>query len=232
MELKVNLFINYYQDKNSDRQLELEICVLSNILNKKIDTINIVVANNDLVALIKMKEKLTSATSKGIQDKIHIIPFEQRPTYNNYFKFTEKYPNDINIISNKDMIMDADSLQKLKKWNWENRCLALSRWDFINHNLDIKEAVHFNRADSQDTWMVKGSFKQCNGNDFGLAIAGCDNKIALMLSEHYDIINPSLDVKAYHYHISNIRNYTNINNLPIERIQPPYKLITPPTLTL
>lgn len=221
--MKTNLFINFYQDKNTARQNELLICVLSNIYNKELDTINIIVANNDLISLLKLKDKVND----DFKQKINIIPFELRPTYNHYFKFTEKYPDDINIISNKDIVLDEKSLQTLKAWDWKNYCLALSRWDFVNANMDINQAIHYNHADSQDTWMVKGVFKQCNGASFGLAIAGCDNKIALLLEQHYNVINPSLEIKAYHYHLSNIRNYTNIIGHAIERIPPPYKLLTP-----
>lgn len=224
--MKTNLFINFYQDKNAERQKELVTCVLANIYNKALDTINIIVANKDLIALLTLKNYVDDA----FVNKINIIPFELRPTYNHYFKFTEKYPDDINIISNKDIVMDEQSLLKLKQWDWKNYCLALSRWDFVNANMDINQAIHYNHADSQDTWMVKGAFKQCNEVNFGLGVAGCDNKIALLLEQHYIVINPSLSVKTYHYHLTNARNYTNIVGQAIERIQPPYKLVTPTVL--
>ena len=92
--------------------------------------------------------------------KLETIVFEGRPTYNDYFKLTEEHPNGINIISNTDMIMDAPSIKRLKGWEWGNNCLALSRWDFINNDLVYNQTIHFNRADSQDVWMVKGAFPQ------------------------------------------------------------------------
>lgn len=224
--LKANLFINFYQDKNPARQTELNICVASNIYNPELDTINILVSNRDLVELLRFKE----AIEQKFQEKINIIPFELRPTYNHYFKFTEQYPNDINIISNKDIIIDENSLKTLKTWDFKNYCLALTRWDFIDNNLDEKQAVFYNHADSQDTWIVKGSFKQLPEANFGLGVAGCDNVIAHKLNQVYTVINPSIEIKTYHYHITNIRNYTNRVGQAIERLQPPYYVIQPTML--
>jgi hypothetical protein len=221
--MKANLFINYYIDSSRERQDELEVCLLSNIHNGAIDTITILLSDNHLYAL----NELTCRLEVFNQLKINTIIFEGRPTYNDYFKLTEQYPEDINIIANTDMIMDFKSLIRLKSWKWDNTCLALSRWDFTDSKINFKDAVHFNRADSQDVWMIKGAFPQIKGNSFGLGVAGCDNSIAHSLSNHYHIINPSLDIKTYHYHISNVRNYTNTNGIAIERINPPYKLIQP-----
>lgn len=226
--MKANLFINFYCDKDKKRQNELSICVLSNIYNKQIDRVVILVSNNDLVELLRLIEKVDSY----FKDKIIIKPFEARPTFNNYFKFTEEYPKDINIIANKDIIIDSESLIKLKSWHWGNYCLALSRWDFVDSMLDAKKAVHYNLPDSQDTWILKGSFKQLKDANFGLGIAGCDNKIALLLEEYYTVINPSIDIKTYHLHLSNVRNYTNIVGHAIERIPPPYRLIQATIITL
>jgi len=221
--MNCNLFINYYQDKNLDRQRELEICVLSNIYNIALDSVVIMVANKDLEALNLMLNKITC----GLENDVVIVNFENRPTYNDYFKLTENYPNDINIISNKDVIMDAISLMNLKEWNWKNYCLSLSRWDFIDSKLNQSEAVHYNQVDSQDTWIMKGAFKQLKDVNFGLGVAGCDNKIALLLSEHYEVINPSLDIKTYHYHLTNVRNYVNVVGHAVDRIKPPYLLLDP-----
>jgi len=222
-----NLFINYYVDSSKERQKEINACVVANINNDALDTVTILLGDNDLIAL----NDLTNRLEVRNQLKINTIVFEGRPSYNDYFKLSKEYPCDINIISNTDIIMDYYSVQKLKSWNWDSKCLALSRWDFINNNLNINEATHYNRADSQDTWIVRGVFPDIEAADFTLGVAGCDNSIAYLLSKHYDVINPSLDIKTYHYHITNIRNYLNVNNLPIETILPPYKLITPTTLS-
>ena len=221
--MKVNLFINFYQDKNESRQRELLICVLSNIYNSEIDLVTILVSNKDVDDLMEFLEKVKDP----YKEKINVVPFEKKPTYNDYFKFTESFPDDINIISNKDIIIGVSSLSKIKKLSWKNYCIALSRWDFVNNQLVKEEAVHFNRPDSQDTWIVKGAFPQLKGVTFGLGEAGCDNAIAERLSHHYEVINPSLEIKTYHYHITSVRNYLTKNQLPSHMVEKPYKLLTP-----
>lgn len=221
--MKVNLFINYYIDSSLERQNELDVCVIANLNNKQIDTVKILLSDRHLIAL----NDLTKNLDIHNQLKLETIVFEGRPTYNDYFKLTEEHPNGINIISNTDMIMDAPSIKRLKGWEWGNNCLALSRWDFINNDLVYNQTIHFNRADSQDVWMVKGAFPQIERITFGLGVAGCDNSIANHLSNHYQVLNPSLDIKTYHYHLSQVRNYTNVNGLAIDRVPPPYKLLTP-----
>lgn len=225
-KMKTNLFINFYVDKNPIRQRELEICVLSNVYNKSINTINILSSEKDNEALRSLIGKCQGQYSK----KIIAIPFEDRPTYNDYFKLTEKFPDDINIVSNTDMIMDVDSLEMLKNWHFGNFCLALSRWDYITDDLRPEEALHFNRSDSQDTWIVKGSFPQIPGVNFGLGIAGCDNRIADLLSNFYQVVNPSYTIKTFHYHLSQVRNYLGVQGVPLTRVDPPYKLINPSSL--
>lgn len=219
--MKVNLFVNFYQDKQKARQNELLTCVLANIYNSEIDTVNLLVENKDNDSLKKF------LSNNFDSNKVNIIPFEGRPTYNDYFSFTKKYPDDINIVSNKDMVMDVKSLRRLKSWDWKNYCIAISRWDFINDDLNIAEAERYDHADSQDTWMVKGSFPQIVGADFGLGNRGCDNAIAYLLTTKYQVINPSIDIKSYHYHLTGIRNYIDKNGNMDAAIPPPYHLPVP-----
>jgi len=225
--MKSNLFINFYQDKNEARQRELLICVLANVYNEEIDTVNILVSNRDSNSLMALMEKIKPA----YHPKISIIPFNNRPALNDYFRLTQKYPQDINIIANKDIILDVNSLKRLKYWEWKNYFLALTRWDFINNKLEKDKAVFYNQPDSQDTWITKGIIPQVNGGNIKLGTCGVDNKIAYLLQNHYEVINPSLEIKTYHLHLTNIRNYMDRVGRPIERIPPPYKIIQPTILT-
>jgi len=225
--MKTNLFINFYVDSSKERQSEIEICIKSNINNQSIDRIIVLLSDNHLIEL----NDVTCNLDIPNQLKIKTILFEGRPTYNDYFKLTENYPSDINIIANSDMVMDYNSIMRLKSWSWKNYCLALSRWDFVNKDLCFKDAIHFNRADSQDVWILKGAFPQIEGVDFGLGIGGCDNRIALLLSKYYELINPSLDIITYHYHLSKVRNWIK-NGITLKKVAPPYKLITPTYLPI
>jgi hypothetical protein len=102
--------------------------------------------------------------------------------------------------------------------------LALSRYDF-----DAKGNIQpFLRADSQDTWVFYGNPRIRTELEYGMGIAGCDNRLAYDIQAHgYNVVNPSHSIKTFHLHNSNVRNYLNDQNEPIERIPQPYLLVNP-----
>lgn len=198
----INLFQNYYADNNYSRHKEIVYCFQVN-------------------ENIKLHETIYN---------FHRITL--RPTFNDFFKLTEKYPNDINIIANSDIYFDADSLYNIQMAfvnhkNPEKLCLALTRYDMINN-----VPIFMNRADSQDVWAFNGSVPKIEGADFFVGgVAGCDNRIAKLLEDNgYNVVNPSIDIKTYHLHETGIRNYIDSNGKIKETIPPPYKLVQPCTI--
>lgn len=222
--MKANLFINFYVDNHPLRDLELDKCLVKNVLNKEIDRIIVVLTRKDLIHLNKVLEKYDTT-------KVYTIINEERPSYNYYFRLTREYPYDINIIANTDIVMDDDSLKLLKTWNWRNYCLALSRWDYLNHEMSKHISRLYDHRDSQDTWILRGGFKDNKLADFCLGKKGCDNRIAHELSKFYNVINPSRSIMTFHYHITNIKNYAPHGN-PKDLVKPPYKLIETSKLPL
>lgn len=218
-----NLFINYYTDKNHARNQELELCVLSNMLNSNIDKLVIVLGKKEVKPLQQLIDKTNCK-------KCEMVIYEDRPTLNYFFSLTTPFVNDINIIANTDIVLDETSLEILKNWEFKNRVLALSRWDFVNMQLSAATSTLFNRPDSQDTWIKKGSFPITEGADICLGKAGVDNKIAYLLDKQFEVINPSLTIKTFHLHLTNIRNYFDGAGIVVDRIPPPYKLIWPTDL--
>jgi len=96
----------------------------------------------------------------------------------------------------------------------------------------LSDRVNFQQTDLRNAILVNmiasgSSFAgaQIEGADFTLGIAGCDNKIAHLLNKHYTLKNPSLSIKTYHLHNTNIRNYINFSH--VERLPPPYFTIKP-----
>jgi len=225
--MKTNLYTNFYQDTNAARQQEIVTCLTINLYNPEIDQVFIIVAKHDEGAL----DNLIEQTKKVVDtNKIRKLVIDGRPIFNDFFNYSTFEPEAMNIIANADIFQDAESLRKLKKWNWGNNCLALSRWDIQDNGLNLQEAVHFDRPDSQDTWITKGGFPSINLANFTMGIAGCDNVVAYLLSQHKNVINPSRTIKTYHYHLVNARNYINPNGQVTERLKPPYKLIEATTL--
>jgi hypothetical protein len=206
-----NLLVNFYIDKNESRNLELETCFEENLNNQSIDKI----------IMFCEQEDFDKASSKFNFSKVTSIITNKRPTYNDYFVLTKE--EDINIIANLDIIIPEETIYRAKTYLNNQTCLALSRWDLIN-----KTPIHFNRSDSQDTWIFKGKVPCIKGADYSLGIAGCDNSIAYLLELNgYNVINPSKTLKTIHLHESNIRNYINNLGKVTQTIPPPYKLLPP-----
>lgn len=205
----MNLFINYYIDKDVNRQKELDFAVEKNIANEFIK--NIIVFCD--------REAVWKLLDFSYSTKLCFIVSAGRPSFNNFFAKTQDFRNDINIIANTDIYFD-ETAQLIKDYDWkDNSCMALARWDLQpDGNLE-----HFNRQDSNDVWIFKGGVPEIAGADFTLGKPGCDNKILYLLNmKNYNIINPSLTIKTIHVHQSGIRNYTPADILP-----PPYHFVNP-----
>ena len=221
--MKANLYINYYVDEKPERQHEIDMCLLANVENRDLDRVIIVLQRQHQEHLVQTLEH----NNAHVSTKVFQILNEERPTYNYYFNLTAQYPEDINIIANTDIVVGVNTLKRLKRWNWGNYCLALTRWDYLDGTMNERNARFYGRPDSQDLWMVKGRFKDMPEANFRLGVMGCDNRIAYLLSEYYKVINPSKNIRIFHFHLTGIRNYDR----SIKRVfQPPYKILPPTKL--
>jgi hypothetical protein len=227
--MKANLYINYYVDKNASRQAELEDCVYLNLLNEEIDKMIVILSQSHVESFKNILETRLPFHAKSKNNKIVLVLSELRPTYNDFFILSHKYSsdNEISIIANTDIFFDY-TISLAKKWHWnKNYCMALCRWD-ITETKNTKDSIFFNRPDSQDVWIVKGKFNLMPNVNFGLGVAGCDNSIAYLLSQCYEVINPSMEIKTHHLHLTEVRNYIIHSN--VERLPPPYHVIHPTNL--
>lgn len=137
-----------------------------------------------------------------------VLNNQNRLTYDNFFFVVNKYTGveDINIIANSDIYFD-ESIERTSVLT-QKQCFALARWN-INHD---GTSTHFNRSDSQDCWIFRGKITDVAG-DFFLGYRGCDNRIAYEIQKSgWNISNPSLTIKSYHLHLSNVRNYSVTDN--------------------
>jgi hypothetical protein len=208
----VNLFTQYYLDSNSERQHELFYCLTRNTLNN-FKNIIVLVENDEVLKIVQREFPACKPINIG-----------KRATFNDYFFIMDKdeYADNINIMSNSDIFFG--DLALIKPYLTNRTVLALSRYDF-----DAKGNIQpFLRADSQDTWVFYGNPRIRTELEYGMGIAGCDNRLAYDIQAHgYNVINPSHSIKTFHLHNSNVRNYLNDQNEPIERIPQPYLLVNP-----
>jgi hypothetical protein len=217
--MKVNLFTTFYLDKNISRQNELDFCIEKN-LKVNFSTIFVIVEKETEKDYLK---------SKFIDDRIKCIILNTRPSFNDFFiaMSFEEYSQDINVLSNTDIFF-TDLIPITYYFenvpNSDNHCLALSRWDYYPDG----SSVHFDQADSQDTWVFKGTPNVKVELKYTMGIAGCDNRLAHDISQsNYVVLNPSKSIKSYHYHVTNVRNYLDNTGVPKERVPSPYLLVNP-----
>ena len=174
----INLWISRYKIEEELKLEEMVTCLEKNIINAYIDNIYI---------LDECDDKLPK------NKKIKRFVVVNRPTYNDFFKFINRFtPNDINIIANSDIYFD-NTIGYCKFIN-DNDCFALSRYE--------ETIIHDDPKVSQDVWIFKNKIRDVDGN-FNLGHFGCDNKIAYEIKKAgYDILNPCLDIKSHHVHKS------------------------------
>ena len=217
--MKYNLFTQFYVDPNPNRRVELEFCLRRNIANT-FGLIVLFVEKEEEYEYLLEKDFLTISTIIKLIGK--------RATFNDILTEmdSEQYAEGYNIMANSDIFF-TEGLTDLKAYTGtleKNICIALSRYDYQMNGY----VTPFHRADSQDTWGFVGNPLVRTSIEFGMGMAGCDNRLAHEIAQHgYQVVNPCSQIATYHLHQSNVRNYLNENNEPKERIPPPYHLITP-----
>lgn len=223
--MQFHLYNNYYVDRTPNRQYELEQCFIRNIICSEIDKIIVVMSKTHQMHFVQM---MLRNNLESHSKKIKVVLSDERPTYRDWFSITRKYSDidSISCISNSDIFFTNEEIKKIKNFDYGiNNCIALSRWDIIDIN-DLSKSIIYDRSDSQDAWIKRGSFIDIPDAKFTLGIAGCDNRIAYLLEQSgYKLTNPCYSIKSYHLHNSNVRNY--INRSHIERLPPPYLSVNP-----
>jgi hypothetical protein len=188
---KIHLFVAYYQDKNTLRNQEIQLCIKLN-------------ANNKLFRKVFIMSE-TGSTLDFIQtqsDRIQIIP-SPRLRFSDFFTFanTQTTPETINILINTDIVLGENFDQIHLE---DDQMLCISRHDLTSegdHTVVVGGGSH-------DCWVWKGYIKETCGQ-FYMGKILCDGVLAHQLTTvGYKLKNPIYDLKVYHVHLTNVRNYT------------------------
>jgi hypothetical protein len=199
--MRINFGVDYYNDKHPERQRELEHCLAKNIENSHIDHIYMFLQPNCV------------APEFSKVDKVTILQQTEQITYAGFFRHTQQFPDDINIVANADIYFDETVIHALtikKEEAW-----AISRYNLDSNNVPFlqgsvvgeypTQAAHV----SQDVWVFKGAVDPVEGSEMHMGTGGCDNRIAyLLVMAGYQVTNPCGKLRAYHYHMTNIRYWT------------------------
>lgn len=219
--MRTKLFTTYFVSDNQRRCNEINLCLLTNAMY--FDEIFVLIDKKDEDVFLSFASLARGTCTIGYSF------VDSVPKFNDFFDAISKhgFADGINIIANSDIYFEnLHSNDKFFNWLKENpqSCLALSRWDFDNQ---LKKFVHFNRADSQDTWVFYGIPSGISA-DFKIGVAGCDNRLAHEISvAGYRVLNPSVEFKTYHAHLSNHRTYIGEDGRAKEVVPQPYLLVNP-----
>ena len=204
--LNFQLLIPLYDEQNDARINEYIECLNKNLKNKFIDKIHIFY---DTTEKTKEKKLLKYLLNKK-DDKILIRYTDGRLSYRYCFEYVNKecYGKKI-IISNADIYFD-DSLRLLEKFNFNNIILALCRWEISKKSI---KPGGYQRL--QDSWIFSSPIKVFIPNEIKIGTPSCDNYFVLYAKKNnFLVIDPSLDIKNYHLHLSNVRNYLKDPQMP------------------
>lgn len=208
----INLFVEYYLTKDSERQKEIDFVFSTNFNEISIDKIYVIIHNDNEEERI---QKIYS--TKHLNQMIIIKINNLRPTYGELYSLIDEYSNDddINILANSDIVFDKsiDKVRKLRK----DEAIVLSRWNIKEYQYPFNGVLEGNPKNTQDVWIIRNKphpiLKKIN---FTTGLLRCDNRLAYILSReaHYKVFNPCLDIKTYHVHKSGVRNYSRQNMIP------------------
>ncbi len=229
--------LNAFNEKKSDNKIYLitQFFIHSNIKRHN-EIVTCLIKNLQLVELtniILLNEKIYSEEELGISDlcdenkqKIMQICINKRLTYKDVLLFIkERNKENLNgyyIFANSDIFFD-NSLKNLPitSLSREKSFYAILRFEYdeiYKENIGMSKLLGPAKT-SQDTWIIHSNFcpndNDINKCDFSFGLPGCDNVIAYLFNSFgYKIYNEPYIIKTYHYHSSQIRNYSEKNRLP------------------
>ena len=214
---EIHLFMQFYVDSNSARQLEIRTCLYKNAENRFVRKIHL------------LNERLYTAKELGVKStKIvqHIVG--HRLKYADVFRYIVQYNvKGYIMIANSDILFDQ-SLENLLYSDLPITKTLIAQTRYEYNPIDPSLSRIFGpRYDSQDVWILHSNFcinaSQSKLFEFHMGIPGCDNKLIYLFSLlGYHIVNDPAFIRTLHYHTSQKRNYSEK-----DKIQPNYGMIIP-----
>lgn len=214
-----SLTTTYYKPEDLVRLQENIICLEKNIQNPLIKQINLILQGIDAPEIEKMD------IDEHSKSKLNIIPLGKRPTFNDLINHANLGIKSglTAIIANSDIYFDS-SLNLVESILTGNKVITLTRWD-VQEDGSI---VFFKNYKSQDTWIFNVEISEDIGH-YHLGRYGCDNRFQYeLIASGYHVINPALNIKSIHLHVSNLRPYFMDPNY--ERVPPPHRYVFPTSI--
>jgi hypothetical protein len=216
----INIIYQYFVHRDKARSDEIAECLRRNVLNPHVTRIHL------------LNERIYSDAELGVvslspefRNKIVQVNVEKRLTFQATFQYiTDNQVRGYNVIINADIFLDETiDLLRQSDLHEKKRMLALLRYEFegplVNRRLSSCK-LFGPRMDSQDTWIIHSNFnvvgKQQKAFSFEFGKPGCDNKLVYIMNIlGYEVVNDPARIKTYHYHKTQIRDYTQKDVIPI-----------------
>lgn len=225
----IYLVLQFFVHSNSNRYKEICKCLKLNVQLKYFSKIYLI------------NERKYSQKELGLDDNemksVEQIIDGSRLKYNTLFTIVKNLKLTGYIVCcNSDIFFDKTllNLYKTSLSLSDHKCIySLLRFEYLNEKklgyckLFVHPQSNAPRADSQDTWIIHTnnlpSDELLKQLDIELGWPGCDNKVAFIFSINgYKCYNEPWKIKTYHYHMTQIRNYSAKNI-----IQPPWLHVQP-----
>lgn len=194
--MKTRLFCNYWNTGSAARQTELDKVIAKNTDNPDIDEI-ILITDGSLEAPI-IDGKISYCT-------VH----EERPEIGAILRKMNTHltgPKDISIFVNTDCFFGEGDLAKIKNIETRQHVFALTRQDCTDDLKPLPNASMYEGG--QDAWVFTGRIRPLRWDSFPMGCPRCDWALAWQLKHTgYTLVNPSHDIKLYHLHSTQHRNY-------------------------
>jgi len=194
----MNLIISYYKSPNIDRNKEIDLTIKINLQNKLFNKIIVIDHTNKF-----------TYSNENANDNVLILRDGRRLLFSDFFKYANEHCDDntINVLCNSDIVI-GENFDKINISDKE--MLLLSRYEML---LDTKNELNPDFG-SFDTWIWKGKI-QTNIGLYRMGIGACDVRLAREMDDiSYKLKNPSIDLKTYHLHCTNIRYWWTEGNAP------------------
>lgn len=210
MSHSINLIMQFYIDKDNDRQREIK------------QTLYLNVNNNSINKIYLFNERIYTDEELGVKsDKIIQIDIKNRLKFSNVFDLIEEHNiNGYVAIANSDIFFDK-SIENVWRYDLINKnILTLCRYEFDGISR-LRECSIFaeGRPDSQDAWIFHSEHniprQYRSVFDFEMGKPGCDNKLIYLFQIlGYQCYNEPEIVKIYHNHNTPSRNYSVKDKIP------------------
>lgn len=223
----IYLVIQHFLHSSEERHKEIITCLQNNI---KLGL---------FAKIIMLNEKIYTSQELGINDEdmkfIKQININKRLTYGECFSQIKSMNiKGYIVLANSDIFFDKTINNVRKSCLSESKSMySLLRFEYLGHEKlgDCKlfkySDTNAPRADSQDVWIYhtnnSPSTEIIKQSNFNLGKPGCDNKVVFILTQNkYICYNVPWNVKTYHNHKTQVRNYGITDLIPS-----PYLYIEP-----